>query len=341
MGSSNRLKAVLAALERGAVSTEDSLRAALGGPREFARWVEQGREHWKGGPVRRPAVRRARRHPPALAQAAVALARRRFADRPGVVSVHWGLARLEGRSTPEQGIVVTVRSDALRDRAGRPRPFARTLRVPYGQRARVVKVSVQPVAGGGVPHTTRPGRHASVEVGNRTGVLGALVDRDGELHAVLSGHVAWGKGATVGAVAVDNTPVPLGTVQRVVLGDGGDEALAGPVSANQTSLIATAATSVRDLTPNDVNVAIWVHLARDIEPRKVFVTDVGETVPFDYEDGRRRHLPGLIGTSHDVTIGGDSGAPALDFDGNIVGFVVGSYGGRTYLIPARKALENL
>ncbi|MCB9712804.1 MAG: hypothetical protein H6712_03050 [Myxococcales bacterium] len=63
----------------------------------------------------------------------------------------------------------------------------------------------------------------------------------------------------------------------------------------------------------------------------------GVDVRVRFSDGTS--MRGLIELEHDLAIGGDSGAPVADVNGRLVGFVVGSNGSRTYLLPTKRGLN--
>jgi hypothetical protein len=52
-------------------------------------------------------------------------------------------------------------------------------------------------------------------------------------------------------------------------------------------------------------------------------------------------MRGLIRLSAQISDRGDSGAPALDAAGQLVGFVIGAAHGHTYLISAKKAHDGI
>jgi len=332
--------ALLEALERGALSAEEALREALRGRSHLARWVRRRRPSWRRAPARRPTVRRTPPVRERLARAAVRAARRRHGAKEGVVSVHWGLAREEGRSTARPGVVVVVERKRPEDALAPAERIERRLDVTLDGRRRRVLVDVQGVPGPGALRGVWPGRNASARLGGTTGTVGALVLRDGEWRAVLSGHVAGATRRGARAWTPEGTVVDLGEVSRVVLDDEVDAAAAGPVAGEDAARLATREVEVRELGEADLGVALRLLVARDLVPRKAYVTDVGATVPFRYPRGVRR-VRGLVGLSHDVTVDGDSGAPALDFAGRLVGFLIGSYDGRSYLVPARRTLDVL
>jgi hypothetical protein len=339
--TASRLRRLLEALELGALSSADAIRKALRGERHLAAWIDASEARWKGSAVRRPAVRGQRPVPAALVEAAVRAARKRHGRKKGVVSIHWGLVRCEGRSTEEQGVIVTVeRKKGKKDLRPKQR-IRRWLPVRQGGRASRVRVDVHAVSAQGTPQMgVRPGNHASVEVGGLQGALGAVLEDGGGLRAVVSGHVARRKGLTATARTSGGDEVPLGVVERVMIGMPADVASSGPLEAADAARIALEPVDLYDLDSGDLNTAIWIQTARDLAPRKAFITDIGASAPFDYDTGSQT-VQGLIATSHAVTEPGDSGAPAVDIHGRLVGFVVGIYDGRTYLVPARRALENL
>jgi hypothetical protein len=335
----SRLRRLLSALERGALSSADAIRAALRGERYLAAWIDSSERRWERSAVRRPAIRTARAHPAAFVEAALRAAREVHGDKAGVVSIHWGLVRCSGRSTDEHGVVVTVE----RKRKDLPdeQKIDRSLQFRHRGRAARVRVDVHAGSERGTPQAgVRPGNHAGVEIGGSHGALGAVLERDDGLHAVVSGHVARRKGLTATAQTSGGEAIPLGQVEEVMIGMPADVATSGPVQADDAERVALGPVDLYDVDAGDLNTAIWIQTARDSTPRKAFITDVGASAPFAYETGTLT-VEGLIATSHAVTEPGDSGAPAVDVNGRLVGFVVGIFDGRTYLVPARRALENL
>jgi hypothetical protein len=329
---------ILEAIEHGTVPAGTAIRAALRGERHLARWVAASRQRWERSAERRATVRGTPAYPPDLVAAALAAARRRDGDKEGVVSVHWGLARREGRSTAEPAVIVVVRRKVAKPaRTDRVKP---TLTVRHRGKSRTIRVDVQAISTAGALHGARPGDHAAADVEGFAGAVGAVTERDGELYVVLAGHVARRVGLAPTARAPSGATISLGRVDRVHMDDRDDVASCGPITRSDADRIALPEVEVRDLGTDDLNTAIWIQTARDFSPRKAFLTDLDVTVPFEYEDGTR-NVSGLLGTSHQVTEPGDSGAPVTDFQDRLVGFVIGAYDGRTYLIPARRALDDL
>jgi hypothetical protein len=337
--TASRLRRLLAALERGALSSADAIRTALRGERRLAAWIDASEARWKRSAVRRPAVRAPRAYPAALVAAALRAGRKRHLRKRGVVSIHWGLVRREGRSTQEHGIIVIVERKQKDLRASQR--IDRWLAVRHRGRATRVRVDVHAVSAPGTPQVgVRPGNHASVEVAGFHGALGAVLEGDDGLRAVVSGHVARKRGLTATARTSGGDEIPLGAVEEVMIGMPADVATSGPLQAADAERVALGPVDLYDVDSGDLNTALWIQTARDLAPRKAFITDVGASAPFAYETGTQT-VEGLIATSHAVTEPGDSGAPAVDVHGRLVGFVVGIYDGRTYLVPARRALENL
>ena len=85
----------------------------------------------------------------------------------------------------------------------------------------------------------------------------------------------------------------------------------------------------------DIGVPVFATLARKREPVRSLIHGVDVRVRFS--DGTS--MRGLIELEHDLAIGGDSGAPVADVNGRLVGFVVGSNGSRTYLLPTKRGLN--
>lgn len=331
---------VLDALERGAIASEDAISAAMKGSQSFRAWVEASRAGWEASAPRRPMVRSERALPAAVIEAALAAARRRYLGKPGVVSVHWGLLRRGGRSAPQAGVVVTV--ERKRARLPRAERVAPSLPVRRGSRRWSVPADVNEVPSPGTLQAgVRTGNHAAVEVGEATGTLGAVLDGGDGPCAVVSGHVAQRAGLVASARTVGGDPVPLGRVERVLLGTSVDVARAGPIRPEDVERVAVREpVELYDVGRGDLNTAVWIRAASHLSPRKVFISDVEASARFAYPTGVRV-VEGLIATSHDATDPGDSGAPAVDLHGRLVGFVLGVCDGRTYLVPARRALEHL
>lgn len=153
--------------------------------------------------------------------------------------------------------------------------------------------------------------------------LGGVIRLPGsqEVRALLAGHVARAKGRSV-TVTLGKTVLSLGTVSEVVLGPDGDAAWAGPVHADVTQIVKPA-TGIRTLRSADIFAELRVRVPWDFSGRMGSVDSV------------------LVALTRAITTPGDSGAPAVDFKGRVAGFVVGVWGGKTYLMPARRALDLL
>jgi hypothetical protein len=343
-----RKERLLKAVEEGSVSVEQLVGAALSRSPEFRDWADARLDRWEGGDKRSPTVRNRREVPESVANQAVTKARARFLHRSGVLSVHWGLKRQQGRPRGEGSVVVMVENKLPRE-ALKPRErLPGSLKLRHRGRTYTVPLDVQAVSAEGAlqaaparPDELRPGSHAWVEVDGVEGTLGALVpEDDGTWSALLSGHVAREVGRTVGARTLDGDTFLLGEVRAVVLGPRGDAASAGPVTPLVARRLGTEATGTRELGPRDLGAALWVKVARDMSLRRTYVGDLGVTLGVSWRGGPLR-IEELVATTDGVTELGDSGAPAVDWQGRLVGFVVGTMGARTYLMPARRAREEL
>lgn len=175
------------------------------------------------------------------------------------------------------------------------------------------------------------------------GSLGAVVELpDGTFGAVTAGHVVrMASGAELFAKTATSQlslGSPIVTLYDDVLDV--DLALLGPI-AGDVAAISSEVVFVRDPNTSDINTRFAVQKAGNFLPTLAWVHQVQVTTDFHRVDrsGVIR-LEGLVSVD-DVTDPGDSGAPALDDRDNLVGFVVGSDGLRTYLMPAERGLYEL
>jgi hypothetical protein len=339
------VEAALQAVEHGRVSTEDVLQKLTP-----ARSTDMGA--WLAKRVgatapRRPTIRRTARIPLAVALLAVRRARTRWGKRQGVVSVHWGCRRVNGRGTGEFAVVVLVEQKLPPEMLKKRGAFPRFLSVRWGGRQHRIRVDVQPTGRGIRLHAspqTAPGNHAGVVIGDLTdgvsGTLSAIVTTDdGERHAVMSGHVAGPNGGRAWARLLDGTEMALGTVTKVIASSQVDAAWASPID-DPDNVLASDPAPVRDPNEADVNTAVRVYVRTEVTPRKAYVAGVGVTAPI-YTDGSNTSLMQGLTAIDGVSEHGDSGSPVLDWNGNLIGFVLGAMGNQTYLIPARRALDAL
>ena len=343
----NPVRSALEAIEKGALSTEEVLRAALLDKTKFEAWLEAQLAAAAGQPPRRPRLRRRRTYPNEVAEAAVNKAKKLLSGRPDVLSVHWGTRHRRGRPTSEPAVVVFLEKKLspreVLDRDLLPRELALSVK----KRRYRVCLDVQ---GMGLPGSlygvsaAMPGERAAVLIGTDNaidGSLGALVDLPGRgVCAILAGHVAEREGLAVRGQFLDQPPISLGTVGKVLRPPQGDAAVAGPVDAAALSLLVSPTRPVRDPDPQDITFTVAIHTLRDFQPKLSSIDGVNAT-GFFLSQGQRVQIDGLVSLSPQVVSPGDSGAPALDGNGVIVGFVVGAWNGKTYLMPARRAIDAL
>jgi len=264
-----------------------------------------------------------------------------------VVSIHWGVRRSKGRPCPEDCVVIYVTSKRSTDIVPKPNRFPRELRVRHQNRTYVVPIDLQAIAGVGVGQSAsqvRPGANRRLWIDNVTtvhnGTLGALV-RDGQqrIRAVLSGHVALTTGRQVFVESRPNTTVDLGSVEQLVRDSNSDIAWTAPIAVDP-NVPTRPVSNVRDLTLADRRTAVTVLVARDFRGLTSFVDDIDVSGPIRFADGVV-NMTGMVALSPQVTEPGDSGAPVIDANGALVGFVVGTLGTKTVLISARRALDDL
>jgi hypothetical protein len=334
---------VLKLVETGSLAVDEVLRAALRQGEDFHEWLARQEK----ATARRPAsglhLRRYKTVPVNVARAAVRRVRKLYQNRPDVISVHWGLRRRNTRPTNERCVVVYVkrkiRREALPPGAVLPEFLELTVR---GRRYRI-KIDIQAAGAPGLLHTTvSPGNQAEVSVTGSPlfGTLGGLLQLPGGLHAILSGHVARQQGVSVTATALDGTVVDLGTVRDLVLDPRGDGALAGPVAATGADLLVSLPAEVRDPDESDVGFQVFVQVLRDFEPHASWIEDVGLTSDMTFPGGTVT-LENLVAIAPQVTVPGDSGAPVLDHQRQLLGFVVGARNNKTYFVTARRVLDVL
>jgi hypothetical protein len=336
-----RTRDIVSALDEGRLSAEEAILAALRGPRALGALLLRAKRR----PIRRRTIRAIKRFPALVIDRALAMVRRRMRGVRTVRSVHWGTRQKRGRRTGETGVVIYVRKKEAEHsiRSARRRLAPRHVSVAYRDRRYQVPVDVQAVGQSATFHidTANPGGHGEIRAGGRRiGALGAVVAAgDGALYAVTAGHVADAIGnQDADCAEADAGVFPLGRVKCNRLDSGDDVAAIGPVPVVPAGA-AGAATFARDAGNGDVNERVFVLLPESFTPIESHIDGVGVSASFIIEAGALT-LRGLTSIDR-VTRGGDSGAPALDVNGNIIGFVVGGDATRTYLMPARRALDAL
>lgn len=328
-------------LEAGRLSTEEALRAALQGRDALAALIDRAAARR----ARRPTVYRLKQAPSAVAWTAVARVRKMLARVRAVSSVHWGVCRVRGLRTNECAVVVHVtRKLSMRAlRAGRRKCVPRHVRVQHAGRQFAIRVDVQAVSAPARLHLSfaRPGDHGMIRNdGTPIGALGAIVSAASGDYAVTAGHVAALLSGAVDCVDDGGARFALGAVHHNRLtATGTDIAAIGPVPVIPAGA-ALDGTFVRDPSDGDVNRRVTLALPRSFTPIESHVNNVGVSRTFALDDGGEATMDGLTAITS-VTQPGDSGAAVLDEQGTLIGFVVGGDGLHTYLIPARKALDEL
>jgi hypothetical protein len=337
MRQSRLVTGTLRAVENGQVSVEQLLKAAMAYGDSFADWLESKLPRWPDRRVRHPTLYAPKKLPLPVARAAVRLARRRFSGRPGVISVHWGMVRQRDLYTSQTGVLVFVERKMPSDILPEPMNLPTTLDIKLKGRLYRVRVDVQAPGAQATRHAlaaARPGNRATVSA-SEVGVLSAVVTSpDGTLRALLSGHVAGQQGAQVSATSFDGSTFDLGTVDVSKNNATDDLAATGAISTDAADFLTLTSVVVRDPDESDAGSSLFIYTTRGA-PISTSITGVGAAPVLD---GSK--MTGLFTTPH-LTTAGDSGSPALDSGGDLVGFVVGGDADNTYLIPARRAINEL
>jgi hypothetical protein len=343
MMSNRRLLAdALTAIDQGRASSEEILRAAFAGPQALTELLKRAaRRKW-----RRPTVWRVKKVPSAVIDAAVRSVKKRLGRSKNVKSVHWGVRRRRGRRTAETAVVVHVERKlalaALRARRLNTAPSSVTIR-HLGTRFKV-DVDVQAVkelANLQAAAFMRPGDHGSIQRnGHHVGALGAIVSGPNGQFAITAGHVAGVFGPSQIANCKDDEAgvFAIGTLRRNRFHDGIDIGAIGPVATVPPAAVLDL-TFARNPTNQDTNRRVQLMVPGISTPMESHVDDVNVRRGFNTPLGPIT-MAGLTAIRL-VTVKGDSGAPALDENGVLVGFVVGADNQHTYLLPARRALDAL
>ena len=332
---------VLGAIESGRLSAEEAVRAAMRGARALKEAMARAGQRR----LRRPAIYKWRAYPEAVIARAIQRVRRLTRGNRTVRSVHWGVGQRRGRRTGDIGVVVHVLAKRSRARLRRERRRAlpASVTVTHHRRRYVVPVDVQAVGPPATLHidALRPGHHGQIRVGaDGIGALGAIVGaRDGQTYALTAGHVAQVIGTRdVQCADADAGIFAIGKVKCNRLASGDDIAMIGPVRSVPAGA-ATPATFARDASDQDLQQRVFVIKPGAITAFESHIEGVGVSAVFGTSAGLIS-LRGLTSIDR-MTAGGDSGAPVLDAQGNVVGFVVGADATRTFLMPARRALNAL
>jgi hypothetical protein len=259
--------------------------------------------------------------------------------------VHWGVIRKGGRRTGSAGVVVFVHCKCPRELVSVRRRLPRSITIRVRNVRRVVRIDVQGIGFAGVllNGLARPGAAVRLALGAGaqppTGTLSALVQDGQLLRAVLSGHVALQTGKTVTGITVSGQSVALNTVARVIRNSGVDAAWSTPGLFPQAAL-SMAPRAVRDPVKTDVLHSATMLVPWDVAGRVVQIDDVDARATFGQGAGQVT-MRGLCAVHPSTSNPGDSGSPVLDDSGVLIGFVVGSSGDKTFLVPARRVLNAL
>lgn len=337
-----RLDALADAVENGHLSLIDALRVASKGSVRLTSWLRKNVDHFDRTPSRRPQRLSQLTPPPEVIARAVKSIRQRIGRRREVVSVHWGALFKKGLATGDAGVVVTVRTKRSR-RALTPRAMLpRSLTIVQARRRYVIRLDIQPTRGPGVLHAgalqVRPGDFASVKVsGGDVGTLSAILNGASPV-AVLSGHVGVKQGLSVTATTEGGETVSLGTIRKVVTTALVDGATASPVSPSVVDALVSQAVAVRTADDSLVSEKVFLLLRGDFNPTPSWVSDVHADTDFWYGNTTKT-MKDLIALSPQCTAAGDSGAPVIDFNKQLIGFVLGAQAGKTFVLPAERVLN--
>jgi hypothetical protein len=327
----------LEAIEAGRISVEDILIGGAAHSPKFRAWLSQ---RLKRLPVKHhgtPVLR----HPTeehAVVQQILESARREYEKREGLLHVTWGARTVDGKRVPEHAVILIVDPDRKKDWQSLPE----VLHAKTSAGVRAVPLVVRPRAHGRLhAGPVQPGFHCGVNSNGTQGALGCVTLVGGQSYAIVSGHVATTQGLSVQATTASGSSVALGTTVKVRNDSDVDAARVGPVTTGIGELV-DSATSLRDLQVTDTLLAIRIAVPRS--PGTVFaaVEVVSEPATFlDPMTGTTQQMNGLIRLDQALTAHGDSGSPAFDMTGLLVGFVEGVADNRTYLMPARRAIDGV
>ena len=331
----------VAAIQEGRLAVEQLIRGALASDGSFAPWLER---RLATADTREPALPEIKHHarfPAEVVDRALAQAKRSLRRR-GVVGVLWGVAHRKGLAHGEPAVVVLVAEKRARDRLRKSQLLPSQIRVRLGHRTFSVPVDVQRMSHGQKEKgDARPGRGALVELADSYGTVSAVIDRTAGPGVVVSGHVATRVGVAAQARLANGQEIAIGRVALRRDDQNVDAARIDGVSPGDMPFLASEGAELRDLSVDDLNIRLTVRRAQGDGDAFGYVAAVGERASFRDDDGIEHPMNGLIRLHAKVTRTGDSGAPVVDFRNALVGFVIGSANGHTYLIPARRALDAM
>jgi hypothetical protein len=339
-------KQALKAVQDGQLSVEELLDEALQRSAAFEQWLGSRLKEARDQEPRSLQVQKVAALPAPVIERALDLARQRFSGFSGVRHITWGVKHAKGRATACDAVVILVEEKRRAMRKGAPERIPASLSFSFEAKRYRVATDVRAYARGGVKQALHPGNQCGVVTSGNMGTLSAVVGPErGVWWALLSGHVAERKGAGVIARADTGHELDLGRVQKCRNDVDVDAALAGPIKASLIPYLARGPARLKDLPLNAPRLRLKLLLRKG--EVTAFVDSVSEPVDFG-PPYAPQPMRGLIRLDGRRSNDGDSGAPALDMQGRIIGFVVGcaasgETGARehTYLLPTRRALDGL
>ncbi len=279
-----------------------------------------------------------------LARRAVAAATKRFTG-AGIVSIHWGARYRRGRRTSQPCVVVFVTAKRPATQLNASRLLPPSIAVRFRNKTRHIPIDVQAVGGAGTRHVSRleAGLDARVNLDTPSsapnGTLSALLTSLDRRRAVLSGHVAQTTGRSVWGTGPDGQPISLGRVDKVINDSTMDVAWTSD-PAPESDALGFAIATARDPEESDVNTEVLVLVPWDFRGIPAFIVGVNAQAVF-VSGGADVTMTGLTALTGGITNPGDSGAPVVDSNRELIGFVLGIQGGRTFIVPARRAFDAL
>jgi S1-C subfamily serine protease len=275
----------------------------------------------------------------------VVQARAKLSRYANVRSVSWGLRYHKGRAGGERALIVWVDKKIARDLVPKKQRLPAAFMAKLGKTTKSIPIDVQSIARGTKHVGTaqlRPGRQVTVWVDGEKGSLSACLEPVSKQRAIISGHVAGKSGNEVTAVLSDGTKIAFGKVGRLQNDQTVDAAAIEGVPLTGVDAMTLGPMNIRDFSGDDVGVLVHAVLGSG----KVAVAIDAVDAPADF--GADGQMNGLLRLDHGVTNPGDSGAPVIDRNNQIVGFVVGyatveegdgTARSHTFVLPARRALD--
>jgi hypothetical protein len=321
--------ALVDAIAEGRVSVETAVRALAGSANQRA----VRRLLREASTAERQRIRvRELTHDARLLSAGERALRRHLVEQPGI-HVGRGVHYRKGLPTDEFSLVVHVHAKRdVRPERAIPKNFS----FRYRGRFQTLPVDVKQIASATKQAAVRPGNLAIVDTGTEHGALSAIIQLANSTVALISGHVAGGVGGSILGTEASGSTVALGTVTQCVDDDTMDAAVVGPVPTNELAYLTTNPATVRDVST--INQPITVDITAAQTGSVVTGQLVHASAPATFGT---RTMSGLIEISPCCTQPGDSGSPAFDSAGALLGFVVGASATNTYLIPAKEVLYDM